>query len=1420
MGSDCSFTRPRWKHTFRIRLALTTQALLVIASVTTAVAGAAVNLAVAPLAAAAFSAPAAVQEINSNNVTSGHLFGGRVQAFTVDPINSNLVYAATELGGIYRSTDGGANWTHIDAIGLTASTDVKIAGSDSNLIVATGAYDGHSLAVGNHSSIWISTDAGVTWNPAAATADDPACTTAPSANRVSIAPGTPGSLEIAVATNCGVTISTDSGAHWTHTYPASLFANVNDVKTRVVSNQVQIDLCGTQGYFRSTDGGTTWSAKDTSGTRPINPPATFTPCYVATAPQDANTVLLSSWAQDPTGKFCLQQLLENDSSGAAGSWTAITPSTSDANCRVTDVITHPAFDGNANHFETWFGTNTRLMHATCDATATPRCNGGSFSVYDNSIGSVHNGPDSFDLAFPAVPANACPFLESSDGGAFSTSNGCNSSPTFAVSNNGMHALQATQMAGTVSPGFTDLEFGTQDNGLWHTADTGASWTQQGPDVYATYADHDTNPSASLLYLACFGCGISRVNPDATGSLSFTTPPGNDVPNNFHATQFAPASYLFITPDGPTSGNPAPPPPTWHIYATPDAGAHWSQGPQIAANSPPIDVQAAGPASSPVFYMRLNVSGNATLFRFQSGPIPTNGDPLTGATLTQITGVTTAGAFAVNPANPNQLYAADTGTQQMLRSTDGGSTWTPDARLLNLVTQGGLFPFNSGLGNVVNSIAFDGNSSTLLVGTQTDGLYASVDGGADWITVRGSTGVSRTVGFFFDETRGTIFAASAGRGLWKVNLPQADLQISLSSSPSPLIAGNSVTYSVNVFNAGPDAAGLIKVVDNLPAGLSYLSSTGGCFESPALSGKLTCPQADLPSGGSVSFQIKALVSPSFVASTSTGSASVSNTVSVSSADSIDPAPTNNTATDVATVTELADLQTTEICDTSMQAGQTGACNVYIDNVGPSYARSVVLTLKATSDGTFRITQATPSAGTCGALPPAGTSAQVQCTLASLQAATVSAPGRWTVTFKYTATEAQTISPVADANSSTPDPDTSNNDATGSLPVTAATDLQITGISATPSPVVAGTGLTFVVTITNAGPSTATNVIVKDAVPAGVVINSVSAPSATSCLPGVPGDSTQPTTCGFDVLAPSASRTLTIATTVLPQTTGSLHNAASVTSATFDPDNSNNFAHTDTSVTVQADISLSLTSSPNPVVAGTSLTYTAVISNAGPSRARTVTLSEVLPAGVNFGATSISNGGSGTCAQVVGAPSNIQCQLNDLDPGQSVTVYTQTAVASSVAQGTTLVMSGAAATSSNDPATANNSTSTNTGVNAVADVAVTYSGPATYKPSTSVIYLNTVNNFGPSDAVSVTLVDTLPAATVGSYVSDNSGGLCTIAGNILTCNLGTLPAGSSKQISVKFFIKGNNKLVTSSVTVSSPTTDPNSANNSATWSMTNK
>jgi len=1384
-------------------LAVAGQLLVVATGATTGVSLGVARVLTSPIVAHGFTAPSAVTEINSNNVTSGLQFGGRIQNFGVDQVNPLNVYAATELGGIYRSTDGGNNWSHVDAIGLTASSDVKVAPTDSNLIVAVGFYDGHTAA-GGGGDIWVSHDAGATWSKAAR---PDTCTSEPASNAVAIAPGTPGSILVAVADNCGLVTSSDSGVHWTGNDPSGgSNSNTTDVKARIISGQVQLDVCGEGGFFRSNNAGGTWTAPDTSASRPINRPATFPPCYTAVAPNDDNTVFLSSWIQDPTGQFCNSQILENDAAGASGSWTNLN-GPFDSNCRASQVIAHPAFaGGTATQFELFWGTNSRFTHQTCDTLNTPRCGtGGAFSVYDNSIGAVHNAPDAHDLAFQPVPANACPFLHGGDGGVFRTTDGCNSSPAFTISSAGLHALQATQMAGTVFAGHTDLYMGLQDNGLWYTNNTGASWTQQGPDVYATYADHDGSGTTKLLWRSCFGCSDNLSDPGGTGTVGFSDPPGFQVPNNFHATQFGTRSYAFITPDSSTV--PPNPAPTWTTWVTTDAGGTWTQmGPKIAATTPPFDIKATGPAAAPTFYLRLKVAGTPQLFRLQ-GPMDST------AVYTALTnGITSAGTFGVNPANPLNLYASDFLAGRMVRTTDGGASWTADNAITSLVTNSNALRFFDGFfGQQVTALDFDGNSNTILVGTAVNGTFASVDQGANWITVRGSQAVSRPTNFFFDQNNNVAFAGSAGRGMWKIQLPSADLAIT-KTAPSPATAGQHLTYTIGVTNNGPDAASKVVVTDNLPGSETFLSSTGGCVESPLGSGKLRCPQADMANGTSVSFTIEVLVHSN--ATVGGGPTSISNTATVTSGEAVDPNPANNSATSVVVVNDLADIVVSKICDATVPAGQTAHCTVFVDNTGPSDARSVTLTDKSTSSGTFSVTADTPSQGTC--TPPAST---FTCALGTIPAGSVSTPGRATVQISYTANDAQTINDLASAVSATPDPDTTNNSASSNIAYTAVADLAITTLTSSPNPVNAGTNLTYNSTVKNNGPSQAVHVVFRQTIPAGTTVVSVTSnPAGTPCQAGVPGDPTSPATCGFDVMASGSTRSITVVVNVNPQTTGTLHSDANVSSDSFDPNNSNNFAHNDTNVSVLGDITLGMTESPNPVVSGRSMTFTATITNSGPSTARGISLTETLPLGTSLAGTSISNGSSGTCALVVGDPHTLQCQLNDLDPGASASVYTTVNVASSVPEGTVLTMTGTATTSSNDPTP--DTASASATAHAVADLAITYTGPSIYKPSTTVAYLIGVSNGGPSDAVSVTVTENLPPATIGHYVSDNSGGLCTLSGSTLTCALGTIVAGGSRSIQVNFFIQGNAKLVTSTASVSSPTSDPNTANNSASWSMSSK
>ncbi len=114
-----------------------------------------------------------------------------------------------------------------------------------------------------------------------------------------------------------------------------------------------------------------------------------------------------------------------------------------------------------------------------------------------------------------------------------------------------------------------------------------------------------------------------------------------------------------------------------------------------------------------------------------------------------------------------------------------------------------------------------------------------------------------------------------------------------------------------------------------------------------------------------------------------------------------------------------------------------------------------------------------------------------------------------------------------------------------------DLSITKIDS-PDPVTAGNQLTYTLTVNNAGPGDAQNVLVSDTLPSGVTLVSVSSSQGgCAALP-----------CNLGTITSGGSATVTINVTVDLGTTGTLTNTASVTSDSVDPDNSNNTATEDT------------------------------------------------------------------------------------------------------------------------------------------------------------------------------------------------------------------------------------------------------------------
>src|SRR5437763_3158629 len=67
-----------------------------------------------------------------------------------------------------------------------------------------------------------------------------------------------------------------------------------------------------------------------------------------------------------------------------------------------------------------------------------------------------------------------------------------------------------------------------------------------------------------------------------------------------------------------------------------------------------------------------------------------------------------------------------------------------------------------------------------------------------------------------------------------------------------------------------------------------------------------------------------------------------------------------------------------------------------------------------------------------------------------------------------------------------------------------------------------------------------------------------------------------------------------------------NTASTTSGVFDPDTSDNTATELTTVNTSANLALTKSDSPDPVLAGNNITYTLTVTNNGPSDATGVSL----------------------------------------------------------------------------------------------------------------------------------------------------------------------------------------------------------------------
>jgi uncharacterized repeat protein (TIGR01451 family) len=610
-------------------------------------------------------------------------------------------------------------------------------------------------------------------------------------------------------------------------------------------------------------------------------------------------------------------------------------------------------------------------------------------------------------------------------------------------------------------------------------------------------------------------------------------------------------------------------------------------------------------------------------------------------------------------------------------------------------------------------------------------------------------------------------------------PVTDLQVTTSVPATPPLFDQPYIYTLTVTNNGPNDDTGVVLTDTIPTGSTFVRSSAGTETG----GVLTDNIGDLADGASEVVTIT--VNPTSLTGTFTNTASVTG-------NGLDPNLLNNTSTTTGTVeadSDLAILITPAFTGTEIPIGTAATYAITVSNFGPSSSTGVVTTISLPSS--FTDVTVVPDEGTFTI--DANNNITVDTGLLGVSSSS---------TILVTATPEATGTAVVSASvtSDQIDPNTSNNSASNSVTVANAADLAI-GIDATPDPVLIGNELIYTLTVTNNGPSAASEPVVSDPLPAGLTYvpgDSSAGPNGTlSFADGV-------VTANMNALLAGDTDTITIA--VIPTVSGQVTNTVTVADPTLanpveiDTNLDNNTASFTTQVS-PADLAVTIDNPADPLFIGSQAVFQIVITNNGPATATDVLLNDTFGSGATILSTS-----AGTISG-----STVSGNLGTLASGASETV---TITIDPTVSGT-LLDSASVSSDEFDPDPNNNSASSSNLVSPVdLSVAVTPS-VSTIQIGQSLTYTIQVANAGPATATNVIFTDDLPANFTISSITSSQGAL-TSSGSTISGNIGSLASGGSATITIVVTPTVVETAV-NTATVTSDDLDTNPSNNTVTTTI---
>jgi uncharacterized protein (TIGR03437 family) len=715
----------------------------------------------------------------NENVYGSPLTSGRVNALAADPTDPKTLYLGADQGGIWKTTDSGANWVPLtDDQPVIDIRALAIAPGNRNyLYAATGA---NYAGVGTMSSA----DAGTTWIyrpfPVEAAAPPPGVII----RALAVSPANPAIVFAAVedywtVPKSGIYRSDDAGANWRKIFGNNLAAT--NVFPDAANSAVLYAVVSTAVY-KSTDGGQTWNVQAlpaSSATRMLLAQAPSAPATLYAVGM-ANSNAVGAWRTTDAGQTWLP-ISSNIPSGYCG----------DPTCAAIEAIAvHPK---NPNIV---FAAGTHMARSTDGGTSWADINKGPNGVISHvdhhALGFSNDGLTAF---------------VGNDGGVWSSTDSDSVAPNWKTLTQN---LNVTEFYPGLALHPTDPNIalgGSQDNSfiywaanMWKCVWTGDfMWSQIDP----------SNPSVaySIGYLSGQGSYVRTTN--AWRNFSVVT-----FEKNSKDPRFPWVTPLVLDPVNSQRQYIG----TYKIYQTPDGGTNWNIiSADLTGGTGAITAIEVAAANPEVVYAAATTARNRSAFFVNTAALSGGGtwqERSTGLPPRQITRIIS------NPNNANDVFVTVASytvydTQKLghiFHSTDAGQTWADISTNLPDIP--------------ANDLVLDPDQPGTMYLATSIGVFTASDVGGQWQVM--GTGLPRASVTSVRLHRGgrILRVATYGRGMW-------DLPVPAVAAPAIAVGGvvDPWTYSQGVAPGGwvalfGSAMASQTAVWNPPAGGDLPTMLGG------------------------------------------------------------------------------------------------------------------------------------------------------------------------------------------------------------------------------------------------------------------------------------------------------------------------------------------------------------------------------------------------------------------------------------------------------------------------------------------------------------------------------------------------------------------------------------------------------------------